>query len=580
MRYSMPAMGVALCVITSGCAMNLDKKIDQAIVRSETPITILPQGLPIHEQIYGSNTHVNHRGAELSRNQQLVRYIDAPWIGGIQTVARTEDRLPAIFNEKFVLDFGNSRTSLSVVAARLTKLTNIPVRVRNDDASSGKGGAAATVSAASIPKPIPGAPLPSIAVLSSRGNSASVVMNDSIASSAISSESEISINAVNMKWNGRLRDFLDHLSGTLSMSWEYRDGAVIFMRFITETYEIASFPGTQDFSTSTGGGGTGSAGGTGASMSSQSSTTVTQKGSMNVRESILKTVQEMISKAPGSTATWADGSGRMIVSTSKEIQGQVRDFLRKENKMLRTMVNVNFDIYSVKTTDTDEKGINWSTVFQSLNQKYGVSFSTPTLLTGASAGVIKGNMIWDGSNASSSAMLALLNQYGETSQHRPINITTLNGVWDTKSHLSTEGYLKETTPGTASSSGAAGAPGLKTDTVTTGDQFAVVPYVQNDNTVILRYSVSLSDLLGMFDVSTGSGESLQKVQTPRTEAVNASSTVALAPGETAVITGLSRLVANRDSNRLADGLPIALGGSQKASYQREHFLILVRATPL
>jgi hypothetical protein len=92
--------------------------------------------------------------------------------------------------------------------------------------------------------------------------------------------------------------------------------------------------------------------------------------------------------------------------------------------------------------------------------------------------------------------------------------------------------------------------------------------------------VSLSDLLGMFDVTTGSGATLQKVQTPRTESLSASSTIALAPGETAVITGLSRLVAKRDESRLIDGLPVIAGGSRKVDYQREHFLILVRATPL
>src|SRR6218665_2999597 len=306
----------------------------------------------------------------------------------------------------------------------------------------------------------------------------------------------------------------------------------------------------------------------------------TQKGAMDVRQSLLRAGQELIPKVPGSSATWADGSGRMLVVTSKEAQAQVREFLRQENKWLRTMVNVTFDLYSVKTSDADEKGLDWSSVFQSLNRKYGLTFSTPSLSTGATAGSIGASMVWGNGTATPKAMLALLNQNGEASQHRPISITTLNGMWDTKSRLATEGYLKETVPGLSSGSGAAGAPGLKTDTITTGGQFAVLPYVQNDNTVLLRYSIGLSDLLGMFDVTTGSGATLQKVQTPRTESLNASSTIALAPGETAVITGLSRLVAKRDDTRLAENLPLVLGGTRRLAYQREHFLILVRATPL
>lgn len=571
-RFSVSLLCVACTLAATGCAMNLDKKIDKAM--TQAPTTTVPNHLPLQDRALGSESQVFQRGSQLSRsNQQLVRYVNAPWVGNIQTVARVEDKLPAVFQENYVLDFGESRVSLAVVAARLTKLTNIPVRVRLDDAKGAGAAAAPTPAKTALPTPLPGAPLGSIASLG-LGNSGST------GGGAVSSEADISIEAVNMKWNGRLRDFLDHLTNTLSMSWEYRDGAVVLMRLVTETYEVAAFPGAQTFNTSIGGGATGSAGGTGSSMTSQNTTSITQQGTMDVRASILKTVQEIISKVPGSAATWADGSGRMVVSTSKETQAQVRDFLRKENKSLRTMVNVTFDLYSVKTNDQDEKGVNWTNVFQSLNQKYGLSFSTPSLLTGATAGVINGGITWGGNTTTTQAMLALLNQYGETSQHRPITITTLNGMWDTKSRLSTEGYLKETVPGMSSSSGAAGAPGLKTETITTGDQFAVVPYVQNDNTVVLRYSISLSDLLGMFDVSTGVGATAQKVQTPRTEALNASSTVALAPGETAVITGLSRLVAKRDSSRLADGVPVVLGGSQKAQYQREHFLILVRATPL
>lgn len=571
-RFALSAVGCAATFLVCGCSTGLNQQIDRAM--TDAPLGTLPQSLNASEQSYGGASRIAGRGAELKRTQ-LVRHVSSPWIGGIQTVSKTEDKLPGVFSENFVLDFGTDKVSLGVVAARLTRLTNIPVRVRLDskaDKDAGGAGAGA-VRASSLPTPLlrPGAALP-VGFAGGAG----------VPSSAVSSESEITVDAVNMKWNGRLRDFLDHLTNTLSLSWEYKDGAVVLMRLVTETYEVAAFPGEQKFNLSTGGGGGGKAAGEGGgtSMTNQSTITVAQQGSMDVRQTVLKTVQELISKVPGSSATWADGSGRMVVVTSKEAQSAVRDFLRKENKMLRTMVNVTFDLYSVKTKDADEKGVNWTSVFQSLNSKYGMTFSSPGLLTGASVGVLGNSAVWGNNTTTTSSMLALLSQYGETSQHRPVSITTLNGMWDTKSRLSTDGYLKETVPGVASSSGAAGAPGLKTDTITTGDQFAVVPYVQQDNSVILKYSISLSDLLGLFDVSTGSGATLQKVQTPRTEAVNASSTIALSPGETAVITGLSRTVAKRDDSRLANELPILAGGSRKLEFQREHFLILVRATPL
>lgn len=572
-------LGCAVVALTTGCAANLDQRITTQ--NQNLPDGAIAASLHSHPFTYGATGHVAARGADLQRTQ-LVRYASSPWIGGIQSVSKIEDKLPAIFNDNFVLDFGTSKVSLSVVAARLTRLTNIPVRVRMDESTQNGGGRASQGSSAgprpaALPTPIlqPGAPLPKLL-----NSGAAPELNAGLPASAVSAETEITVDAVNMKWNGRLRDFLDHLTNTLSLSWEYKDGAVVIMRLVSETYEVAAFPGVQNFAMSSGGSGTGKSGSSDAGMDSQNNTSVSQQGSMDVRQSLLKTVQELISKVPGSSVTWADGSGRMVVVTSKEAQASVREFLRKENKALRTMVNVTFDLYSVKTKDTDEKGVNWTSVFQSLNQKYGLTFSSPGLLTGATVGVLGGSATWGSGTTTTSAMLALLSQYGETSQHRPISITTLNGMWDTKSRVSTDGYLKETTPGLSSSSGAAGAPGLKTDTVTTGDQFAVLPYVQQDNNIILKYSINLSDLIGMFDVTTGSGETLQKVQTPKIEAVNASSTISLAPGQTAVITGLSRTIAKRDDSRLGQDIPVALGGSRKLEFQREHFLILVRATPL
>ena len=97
---------------------------------------------------------------------------------------------------------------------------------------------------------------------------------------------------------------------------------------------------------------------------------------------------------------------------------------------------------------------------------------------------------------------------------------------------------------------------------------------------MVKYMISLSDLLGLFDVTTGSGDTLQKVQTPRIDSVNANSTIVLGAGETAMITGLSRLISSSDENRLTESTPVALGGSRKLSVQREHFIVLVRATPI
>ena len=145
-RFALSAVGCAATFLVCGCSTGLNQQIDRAM--TDAPLGTLPQSLNASEQSYGGASRIAGRGAELKRTQ-LVRHVSSPWIGGIQTVSKTEDKLPGVFSENFVLDFGTDKVSLGVVAARLTRLTNIPVRVRLDskaDKDAGGAGAGAVES--------------------------------------------------------------------------------------------------------------------------------------------------------------------------------------------------------------------------------------------------------------------------------------------------------------------------------------------------------------------------------------------------------------------------------------------------
>lgn len=561
---------LASAVLLAGCTSpSLMKEIKH--IDGQVPTHAAPDVMKVSKDAYGTPAHVAQRAGDI-RSPKLVRRSNAPWLGGLKTVARTEDKLPAVFAKNFEFNFSD-RSSIHVVAERLTAMTGVPVRVHNDVFMAAppqpKEEDAKEVKPA-FPTPITGASLD--AQTTPQGVTA-------VSDRTMTDLQVTTIRALDMRYSGRLRDFLDSMTARLNLAWEFRDGAVVIMRLVTESYDVGAFPGKQQYVLNTGASAGGSAGEDGVKMSTTNRIAITQQGDSDIRESIHRAVNEMVSMDIGASVSWADGSGRLVVVASKEAQARIRDFLNKESKALNQMINVTFDVYSVTTNDTDEKGVDWSSVFQSLNQRYGISFKSPSFTSsdGANMGI---NYISPGATTNTSSIITLLSQYGHTAKLRPVSITTLNGQWDTKSRLSTDGYLKETTPGTASSSGAAGAPGLKTDTITTGDQYAALPYIQSDKSIMLKYSISLSDLLGLYEVSTGSGETFQKVQTPRVDSINASSTIRLQPGETAVITGLSRLVSSQDENRLSREVPVAAGGNVKGSVKREHFMVMVRATPL
>ncbi len=159
--------------------------------------------------------------------------------------------------------------------------------------------------------------------------------------------------------------------------------------------------------------------------------------------------------------------------------------------------------------------------------------------------------------------------------HRDGRLRHVNRQWARKTNLRQTGYLSETTPSTVSGAGS-GAPGLKTSTITTGDRFLVQPAILDNGSVMLKFGVSLTNLLGLFDVTAGSGATFQRVQTPEVSGTDDQATVMLRAGEVMVLTGMARRKANSDGRSLGESIPRLLGGSLKASDVREDFIIFVR----
>ena len=532
----------------------------------------------------GSALYADKLALEQS-NMPVLRRSTKAWLGSQMVPVTNDDKLPSIFKQQFTLAFDDKKVgrfvSLTTVAARLSAATGVAVRVQPDALESWEK--AGSANAASMP--------PSVAMnIPGPTNSNNGVqpplpaaMQGMPQMTAISppAPAQVSIDAFEMAWNGPLVGFLNHLTDRLGLAWEFRDNTVVIMKFVTEFHEVATFSGKSTYAMSTGGKSSGSTSGGGSTQSSSSDLSVSQGGDSDALASIELAVSKMVSSVPGSTVTRSDGSGRMIVKTSREMQSQVRDFLKAENTSMLRQVQIQFDIYSVRNTESDERGVNWDAVFSTVSNMYGVSVGSPTSLTGSTAGNIGMSILKTGTSntakrfGDSSVMLNLLSQYGTSVQHRPVTLVALNRTWARKSRLNTEGYLAETTPGPASSTGV-GAPGLKTDKITTGDQYVALPQILDNNTVLLKFGISLSDLLGLFDVTVGTGLTMQKVQVPRTQSVGDQYEVALKPGEIMAITGLSRLVTSSDQRTLAEGASIGFGGSRKIDLTREHFVIFVR----
>jgi type IVB pilus formation R64 PilN family outer membrane protein len=563
---SVLAVATAICTL-AGCAspsIGERAQADHAIVSaaagkvSSAP-SLADQAGP---GVRGGQLETDRRAAEQAGGVVLRRSGRA-WIGGTSVPMGAGEQLPSVFFEPLQLNFDDG-PSVRTMAERLTALSGVPVRVKadvmNDPAAAGtrvtpQGGAAVVSTTAVAPR-------------------------------------ESSVAAVPMKWSGSLQGYLNHVTDLTGLSWEYRDGVAVIERYRTEFFELAAFDGDTTYSMGMTGADAGT-GGTGASNSGTSTSTassdVSDKGKFNPIDSVIKTLKQIVKDVPGSEVVRAEGSGRVAVTTTKETMAKVRDFMRAENDALQRQAQIQFDIYAIRHSEGDQKGVDWEGVFQSLSKAFGVAVSSPATLASASSGQLSFSILNSATAAAgnstarrfgdSKAILQLLSEFGTSTEHRPVSLLSLNRQWARKASLNSRAYVSETTPGVATTVGA-GAPGLKTATVTTGDRYVAQPYIMDNGTVLLKFGIGVSSLVQIANFTSGAGTTQQTVQTPETNSAIDQAVVALKAGQVLAITGLSRVVTSDKRRTLTEEVPIGLGGSKTVDRVREDFVIFVRPTVL
>lgn len=584
-------VGLAAVALLNGCtAVKLEQETSQQLNRAMAGVKHgSSSGTSLADQatdLTVGTSAAADAASVLQRNMPVARRASAPYIGSVMVPATTEDRLPSIFFEPFTLDFSDAarggKVPLHVAMARLARLSGVPIRVQSDVTSSPATAGAPAQRIATFPVPSQGQAIPTPSLVNSQAPLPVAAQIDTEAMAAVDAPS---ITSVEMKYRGTLAGYLNQVTDTLGLAWEYRDNTIVVSRYVNEVHEVFAMFGESKFGMSSAGTGSGGgSGGGGANKTTSSSIDVSEKGEINVMASIVKSINTLVSEVPGSQVTQSEGTGRILVKTSREMQSRVRDFIRGENSAMRRQANIQFDIYSVTTDAGDQRGIDWSVILKKAGESARITLSAPPSLTSTDSAIgsvaiipnVPGNTISD-LLGNSSMFVRALNSQGYSVQHRPLSLLAMNRQWAKLSKMSTDYYLSETTPGTSTATGA-GVPGLKTDKVTTGDQYVAMPQILDDNTVLLRFGVSLSDLLGLFDQTVGSGASMQKVQAPKVTGVDVQFPIAIRPGEAVVVTGLSRMVATTDDRRLGEGVSMLLGGSSKVTQRREHFIMFVRPT--
>lgn len=480
-----------------------------------------------------------------------------------------------------ILEFGQT----------VTKLCGIPVRVTpdalaavNGQLSSGVSGGNTAGSASSalpaVGQALP--PLPSLPnAVNSSGSSSRMAFSSGGSSAGLIS---------NIKWDGKpLEGLLNVVTSRLGLSWKRTDGVISIFYLDTRAFNVYAIPSTIDMTsvvqsgtTSAAGvsGATGSGGGISGNSGSTQTTSVSNKSS--ITDDIAKNISAMLTPGVGRmTQPSKDGglgssTGTILVTDTPEVLSRIESYLNGENKNITKQVLLNVKVLSVTLTDKDNLGIDWSLVYKSLSGKYGVNLKNtfqadPSSVSG-SVSILDTATGSSAAYAGSSLLISALSQQGRVSTVTSPSVTTLNLQPVPVQVARQTSYLASVQ--TTSTAQVGSTTSLTPGTVTTGFNMNLLPYVMQDNNLLLQYSINLSSLQRIRQVTSGGNT----IEIPEVDNRIFSQKVRLKSGETLVLSGFEQSIDSGNKQGVGNPNNILLGGGLGADNRRDVIVVLI--TPI
>lgn len=422
--------------------------------------------------------------------------------------------------------------SIMEVAQRLTLLFGVPVTVAKDALEAGP---ASTPTTTGTP-PQAGAPV--------AGGGATDV--------------------VSIAYSGPLSGFLDIVAARYGLSWEVANGKVSIYRNITRTFVMKAVPGSAAVSNKVS---SGSSNG-GVSSSNETTLSVDTLSVWTAIESGVKAILSDKGKVVVSPAT-----GTVTVTDAPAVMKQVEAFIDQQNDHLSRQVTVQVQVLSVSLDDSDNYGINWNAVWQSVGQNYnlalgnaftpalgatGLTFSVPDTATGGWAR-------WIGSEA----LISALSKQGKVSVVTSVTAVTLNNQPVPVQVGRQTGYLASST--TTISEGIA-TTSITPGTINTGFSLTVLPHIQDSQSLFLQYSVDISNLLDIQQITSGDST----IQTPDIETRNFMQRIGMKTGETLVLAGFESAQNSATTQGVGNPRFPWLGGGQNGINSKNIIVVLLR----
>ena len=518
-----PCVSLSALVIMSGCslAQHMDD-IAKAVIEASDRVS------RAHQSFTAESEAARHREAQ---------EVDRPWLAGRSKPLAREVTLPLALraNVNTTLLFDDGAISLPVLAQRITRATGIPVQVR------------------------PESLLPAEVFVSRLEQFATA------ASPAHAAPTTVELDG----GPEPLARMLDRVGARLGVLWRYENDRIEFYRTETRTFDVMAL--TLQASAHASLGLRGESAREGFSSTSGTQLTSTARDPLSAVKARL---EPFLSRA-GVVVIEPGASSMVVVTDTPEVLQRVARFIERENRAMTRRVRLLFEEVTVAIEEGAEAGVDWNVVFAGTRLAASLGMAAAGSLDSGflSAGIT------DGKFRGSELLIQALGDVAKVVRRNTMPVLTLNRRPVTHAVRTTFSYIDkvETTAQRADYDAALPTVSVSQREETVGSLITLVPDAQEDGQILLSIAYDNTIAQPLKSVTFGDSRNPLQLQQIAIDGNGTVQQVALLPGQPLVISGFARSHQDSESRRLNPGLPLALGGADRAGSKRLTTIMVVTA---
>lgn len=384
-------------------------------------------------------------------------------------------------------------------------------------------------------------------------------------------------------YSGPADGLLDQVAAGLGASWRYipAENRIHFARYVTETFSVATVPGSASSEAKVGGQQQ-TTGSVTIQTTAESTNRVTSE--IDIWKGIEEGVKQLLSSR-GSLSINQTTASITVRDRADRVEA-IRKYIEETNKALTYRVDVEVRVFRVANKRGDNRAFSLDMLVNqfSTNPEYRFQLFTPRNDPSALGSAVFQVPSRSGNNINryggSSVALDSLSTAIEATEVTRQSISTVNNMPAPVKIVRRTSYLASTTPlvgvgssigGNAVSAGASLTPGQ----VETGLNMQITPSVQsNGQQVYLQVMLTLSTLDRLRVISSGG----QSIESPEVSSREFLQRVWLNSGDTLILAGLEQYDTGNERVGVIDAVLWPLAGSRNRTNNRES--IVVTITPV